>query len=103
MTERFLDLSGKIDPLLAEILQKIFVIAAQNSIQFFIVGATARDIFFELIHNVKSSRATIDLDIGIHVATWTSYNLLMENLTKTGLFSKSNISVRCKNSKSLRS
>ena len=91
MTKKFLDLSGRIDPLLAEILHLISDISVQNGIQFFIVGATARDIFFELLHKIKSRRATLDLDLGIHIAAWSSYESLLKKLTESGHFRRSNI------------
>jgi predicted nucleotidyltransferase len=83
MKKKLTDLSARIDPETAEILAIISHSAERNNIPFFMVGATARDLFF------KSRRATIDLDLGIQIATWQLYDTLFEELVKTGHFRKS--------------
>lgn len=76
------DLSSRLDPVAAEILTIINQITEIRRFPFFIVGAAARDLFF------KSRRATIDLDIGIQVATWRLYDELFNELIKTGHFKR---------------
>lgn len=88
MIKNLLELLNRINPDLVEILSKISSIAEQYNISFFVVGATARDIYF------TSSRATMDLDVGIQIATWQSYTDLIDALIKTGLFTKSDIQHR---------
>jgi len=85
---KLLDLSKRIDPLLVEVLEAISKAAVECAIPFFIVGATARDIFFDLLHNIKPRRATFDLDLGIHIAAWKSYDALLHTLLSTGDFKK---------------
>lgn len=80
MTKNLYDSFNKISPIVIEILAHISVTAKKYKVPFFIVGATARDIFF------KSSRATIDLDLGIQVAAWESYKELLNALAETKLF-----------------
>jgi predicted nucleotidyltransferase len=94
MIKRSLDLLDKIEPSRAEILDLISSIAKEMNIPFFIVGATARDIFFELIHSIKIRRATLDLDLGIHIGAWDSYYSLMKRLIETGQFAKSDLQHR---------
>lgn len=91
MKKNSLHLLNKINPLTVEILELISNITIGLNVPFFIVGATARDIFFEQLHNIKTSRSTLDLDLGIHIAAWESYHLLMNRLLQTGKFTKSNI------------
>ena len=59
-------------PLLKPILQKLDIYFNALKIQFFVIGATARDIVME-IHNEKSGRLTHDLDIAIAINNWDQY------------------------------
>jgi predicted nucleotidyltransferase len=59
-------------PLLKPILQELDSYFNKLKIQFFVIGATARDIVME-IHNEKSGRLTHDLDIAIAINNWTQY------------------------------
>jgi predicted nucleotidyltransferase len=53
---------------------------------FFVVGATARDILLSHCHEIKSYRATRDLDIGVEVAGWNEFRQLSQVLIATGCF-----------------
>lgn len=59
-------------PLLKPILQELDSCFNALKIQFFVIGATARDIVME-IHNEKSGRLTHDLDIAIAINNWAQY------------------------------
>lgn len=59
-------------PLLKPILQELDSYFNALKIQFFVIGATARDIVME-IHNEKSGRLTHDLDIAITINDWAQY------------------------------
>jgi len=65
MRNTSIDLSGKISETAVSILIEVEKIAVKLDLSFFIVGATARDIIFEHQFDIKPSRATIDIDIGI--------------------------------------
>jgi predicted nucleotidyltransferase len=71
------------DPFIIEILSDISISSEKTDTPFFIVGATARDLYF------KSSRSTIDLDLAIQVKSWKSFFEIQEELLKSGHFSKS--------------
>jgi len=86
MTNISYNLSGRIDPLLLEILQVIQQAASSRGILFFVVGATARDIVLNHCHAIWSGRATRDLDIGVDVAGWDEFRELSEALIATGRF-----------------
>ena len=62
-----LDLSGKIDPLSVALFATLSEAADSLGIPFFVVGATARDMIFELGHGLPSRRATLDKDFGVRV------------------------------------
>lgn len=80
------NLSGKIDPLLVDVIRIIKREADGLGIPFFVVGATARDILLEYCHAIKPQRMTMDLDIGIEVAGWEEFNLLAAVLVSNAGF-----------------
>ncbi len=59
-------------PLLKPILRELDDYFKDLNVQFFVIGATARDIVME-IHNEKSGRLTHDLDIAIAINDWNQY------------------------------
>lgn len=69
-------ISGKIDPEKIKVLSKIKVVAADLGIPFFVVGAFAREVIFEHIHQIHSPRMTEDIDIGVEVANWEEFQRL---------------------------
>ena len=85
-----LDLSGKIDPGSLALFETLSETAGSLGVPFFVVGATARDLIFELGHGLPSKRATLDRDFGIRVASWGEFYKLKELLLTTGLFEKNN-------------
>src|SRR3972149_6497386 len=66
------DISGKIDPLFVRNLFEIKKVADSLAINFFVVGATARDFVLEHCYNIKSPRSTRDIDLGVEVADISS-------------------------------
>jgi predicted nucleotidyltransferase len=83
-----LDLSGKIDPASLALFETLSEAAGSLGVPFFVVGATAREMIFELGHGLPSKRATLDIDFGVRVASWSEFNKLKELLLTTGLFEK---------------
>jgi len=81
-----LDLSGKIDPLTLALFTTLSETAGALGLAFFVVGATARDMIFELGHGRPSRRATNDKDFGVRVSSWAEFEKLTESLMITGLF-----------------
>jgi predicted nucleotidyltransferase len=75
-----------IDPILIDILQLVNQEAKSRSMNFFVVGATARDILLNHCHAIRSFRQTRDLDIGIEVAGWEEFMQLSEALIGTEKF-----------------
>ncbi|MGC9324483.1 MAG: nucleotidyl transferase AbiEii/AbiGii toxin family protein [Desulfomonilia bacterium] len=88
MTDISFNLSGKIDPLLSEVLSLVSREAARLNIPFFIVGAMARDIVLEHCYKLPPRRSTRDLDIGVEVAGWEEYEKLTQALISTGKFER---------------
>lgn len=52
------------------------------NIPFFIVGAFARDLIMQHLHNFPPERATKDIDFAVIVDDWEQYKQLVQHLTK---------------------
>lgn len=74
-------------PLLKPILQKLTEYFSEMNIQFYVIGATARDIIMQL-NNERSSRATHDLDIAIAISDWNEYKKVEEGIVAIDGFTK---------------
>jgi len=86
MTNTLYDLTGKIDKKSVTILSEIDRIADKLQLPYFIVGATARDILLQHAHDIHSTRATVDIDIGVLVSDWNQFQALKQALVGTGKF-----------------
>jgi predicted nucleotidyltransferase len=53
---------------------------------YFIAGAQARDLILLNVFGIATSRATNDVDIGVCVEDWATFNTLKERLIATGYF-----------------
>jgi predicted nucleotidyltransferase len=81
-----LDLSGKIDPGSLALFETLSDLAGSLGFPFFVVGATARDMIFDLGYGLPSKQATLDKDFGFRAASWGEFEKLKESLLTTGLF-----------------
>ncbi len=88
MNSTLYDLSGKIEPSIIQALLRIKKIVDGLGINFFIVGATARDIIMQHLYNITAPRMTNDIDIAVYVANWEEYGALTDALLATGDFPK---------------
>lgn len=79
-----LDISDKIEKYNLEILLKIKEITDNLKIEYFIVGATVRDIILNYIYDIIIYRATNDVDFAVRVKSWDEYRLLTEEIEKAG-------------------
>ncbi|MCJ7485672.1 MAG: nucleotidyl transferase AbiEii/AbiGii toxin family protein [Candidatus Aminicenantes bacterium] len=82
------DLSGKIESSKIGALLELTKVANGLDLNFFIIGATARDIVMEHFYKIKAPRMTNDIDIAVYVAKWEEYNALTDSLLATGMFLK---------------
>lgn len=81
------DLSGKIDRQKVDALLAIKKETDSLNIDFFVVGAFARDIILKH-YEKKSRRVTEDIDLGINIADWAQFDKLTNSLISTGKFSR---------------
>ncbi|PKN70986.1 MAG: hypothetical protein CVU54_03120 [Deltaproteobacteria bacterium HGW-Deltaproteobacteria-12] len=82
------DLSGKIDQQKIEALLAIKKETDILNIPFFVVGAFARDIIFKHYYDITPRRMTGDIDLGINIADWEQFDMLITSLISTGKFSR---------------
>lgn len=88
MNKKLLNISNKITPEILAVLEPIAEIIADNNLDCFVVGATARDIIFNYCYDIPARQATHDIDWGIRVSNWNEYKKLKSLLIKTGLFNE---------------
>jgi predicted nucleotidyltransferase len=89
MNKKLLNISDKITPDIFTVLEPIAKIIADNHLDCFVVGATARDIIFNYCYDIRVRQATHDIDWGIRVSSWNEYKKLKSLLTETGVFFES--------------
>lgn len=80
MSKKLIDLSEKIDNFILEILETIEKVSQSLSMDFFVVGATARDIILECAYGISTMRATQDIDFGVRVSNWKQFEKFKEGL-----------------------
>ncbi|WP_028492466.1 nucleotidyl transferase AbiEii/AbiGii toxin family protein [Thioalkalivibrio sp. ALE19] len=86
MSTVWLDVSNRIDPLLAEVLGEVESLAAELGIPFVVVGATARDMVLHHGFGLEVRRATRDIDLALEIAHWDTFQGLEKGLLATGRF-----------------
>jgi len=76
------------NPFLKELLKKLTNYFQSVGSDFYVIGATARDIILSGIHKQASARRTADLDIAIAIKDWDKFNQISEELCKMEDFTK---------------
>ena len=76
------------NPLLVELLRKLTDSFSKMDKEFYVIGATARDIIMQQLLDTASSRRTKDLDIAIAIPDWNTFEQVKHNLIDDG-FKKS--------------
>ncbi len=84
-----LDISKKIDKLNLEILKKVKKIADERKIEFYLVGATVRDMILNYVYDIAIYRKTNDIDFAVSLKNWRQFKLLTKEIEKAG-FEKNN-------------
>jgi predicted nucleotidyltransferase len=80
---------GFANPLLKELLEKLTTYFTSIGSEFYIIGATARDIILSGIYGQQPGRMTDDLDIAIAIADWQKYDEIASGLESLQGFQKS--------------
>jgi len=75
-----------IDPSVVRALRSLDPIAREADCDYFVAGATARDLILVNVHGLRPGRATRDIDFGIAIESWEQFARLKERLAATGDF-----------------
>ena len=76
------------NPLLVELLRKLTDSFSKIDKEFYVIGATARDIIMQQLLDTASKRRTRDLDIAIAIPDWDTFEQVKQSLIADG-FEKS--------------
>ena len=86
------DLTTKIvEPVHQRALRMVARIAATVGVDWFLMGAMARDWVFTHIHGIDTQRATKDADIGIALKSWEEFEQIRNGLLAEGEFAQDRI------------
>lgn len=72
-------MKNKVEDEIVQALRLVDKVSKKEQIDYFIAGATARDIVFWNMHGVKLARATTDVDVAVCLKDWTSYEKLKKS------------------------
>ncbi len=81
-----LDLSGKLPPEEVVVFRLINEVASHEHVQFFVVGAKARDLVLHYAYGIPQRRATNDIDFGLLISDWDEFGRLKRALLATNKF-----------------
>ena len=82
-------LNSAVDLSVVRVLRVLDPIARSSRCEYFLAGATARDLILVNVHGLRPGRATRDIDFGIAVESWAHFELLKERLLAANEFSTS--------------
>ena len=76
----------QIDPLILEAVRKIDEVAREHETNYFLAGATAREVILRHVFGRPAGRRTLDIDFGIAVCDWEHFQTLKSALVKQASF-----------------
>lgn len=77
-----------LDPITAQILFEIEDVFRSFGVEYYMVGAFARDVQFQTKHPETFGRKTNDIDLAVCISSEDKYNALLEALVATGSFAR---------------
>ena len=77
------------NPLLKELLVALTSYFSSIESEYYVIGATARDIVLTAIHEQDAKRSTADLDIAIAITNWENFESIEKGLCQIEGFEKS--------------
>ncbi|MCU1228856.1 MAG: hypothetical protein JWO97_1740 [Acidobacteria bacterium] len=87
-----IDLTG--EPELKELGEIVETLNDVVADRWLIVGATARDLILHYAHRLPIARKTVDLDIGVAIASWQKFDELRRGLIARGALAVPNVAHR---------
>lgn len=86
MSDSWPDLTAKIEPAHSRALAAVARATAHAQVDWFVVGALARDWLLEALHGVPTQRATTDADIAIALPDWQAFEQVRQGIVASGEF-----------------
>lgn len=77
-----------VDPAVCSILEILNRELENERIDYFLIGASARDLLMYHVFEIRSGRATKDTDFAIALKSWNQFERINERLIQTGRFSR---------------
>lgn len=77
--------------LLKDLLKELKNFFTSINVDFYVIGATARDIILSNLYGLVPDRKTADLDIAIAISDWDQFHFIENNLPEKKGFEKSRI------------
>jgi len=74
----------QIDPLILEVVRKIDEVARKHETDYFLAGATAREVILRHVFGRPAGPRTLDIDFGIAVRDWEHFQTLKSALVEAG-------------------
>ena len=75
-----------LDPVMLEILRHVDGVARDLAVDYFVVGATARDILLTGVFGLSAGRATRDVDLAVAMKGWREFEAMKARIVETGAF-----------------
>ena len=91
MNKKLLKIINEVEPEITIILEKLKNAAYELNVEFFVVGAMARDIIFTHCYGIQTGRATYDIDVGVNLASWDHYDALIKKLCSDTNFTSTKV------------
>jgi len=76
------------NPLLKDLLKELTDFFNSLNVNYYVIGATARDIIMSNLHDLTPDRKTVDLDIAIAISDWSQFQVIEEKLPEREDFEK---------------
>lgn len=83
--------SNKVPSHLLKIIEAFQTILGDRAYDFILIGASARDLIMDSIHELGLSRLTKDVDFALFVPEWNDYTYIRARLIDSGKFSATKI------------
>lgn len=88
MKSTLLSIADKIDPTTRFIYDDIAAAANAVGADWFVVGATARDMIYHAAFGLPIKRATADIDLAINIDTWGTFKAITTSLVEDHGYSR---------------
>lgn len=76
----------RLDPAMLEILRHVNGVTRDLAVDYFAVGAMARDILLTGVFGISAGRATRDVDLAVAMKGWQEFEAMKTRLVGTGAF-----------------